>query len=77
MSRYASAKLNSKMARAKRDLALERGEFRLPSEPRTAPTSPTSFPVKIGDKNAERLVAEFLSGANRIKTYPSGRRTRF
>lgn len=56
MTRRYNSKESARKARAKRDLALERLEFRLPSEPRAAPTGPTSFPVKIMDESIRALI---------------------
>jgi hypothetical protein len=50
-----------KIARTKRTTALERAEFRYPSEARVAADSPTSFAVKAADPQTSSLVEEFLA----------------
>jgi len=68
VTRRYSAKETSRQAKAKRDVALERGEFRYPSEARVAAASPTSFPVKAEDAETRRLIDEALArrGPNRV-----------
>ena len=61
MTRRLSASESFRKAKAKRDLAIERGEFRYPSAPRASAESPTSFPLKMPDPETARLVAEFLA----------------
>lgn len=50
-----------KVARTKRLTALERAEFRHPSEARVAADSPTSFAVKAEDAATQALIADFLA----------------
>lgn len=68
MSRRYSASERSNKAKAKRDLAMERGEFRYPSALREAPAGATSFPVKAADPQTDQMVADFLANrkANRL-----------
>ena len=56
-----------RIAKAKRQSALERKEFAYPSEARVSAASPTSFPVKAVDDETARLIAEYVDkrGANR------------
>ena len=61
MSRRYSAGETERMARAKRDKALARGEIRGPTEPRTAAAGPTSFAVKVDDPENRRLIDEALA----------------
>ena len=61
MSRRRSAKDTAKIGKAKRDVALARVEFRTPSEPRLAPSGPTSFPVKARDESIRRMIDEALA----------------
>ncbi len=56
MTRRYSPKESARKAKAKRDLALERLEFRSPSEPRTAPVGLTSFPVKAEDSLIRAMI---------------------
>jgi hypothetical protein len=60
MPRNHRAKEIAKIARAKRDSALERAEFRYPSEARVAAASPTSFAVKAEDPATQAMIADFL-----------------
>lgn len=50
-----------KVARAKRDKALERNEFRVPSSPREFPSGPTSAPIKVEDVEVRKLIDEALA----------------
>lgn len=52
-------------AKARRDYALQRRELREPSEPRQAPSGPTSFPIKKIDTATQRLIAEALAKRGR------------
>lgn len=51
----------ARIAKAKRNTALERAEFRYPSEPRVSAASPTSFAIKDADPELSRMVAEYLA----------------
>lgn len=64
MPRDLRANENQRRARARREGALARAEFRYPSSPRQAPTSPTSFPVKKADPAAQAAIEAFLSRKN-------------
>ena len=68
MARNHTAKEIFKIARAKRQSALERGEFKYPSEARVSAASPTSFAVKTVDDETSKLIAEYVEkrGANRL-----------
>ena len=55
-----------KKAKARRHFALARLELRGPSEPRTAPTGATSFPVKAMDPETQRLIDEALKRKGRL-----------
>ena len=59
MSRRRSASETMREAKAKRRTALERLELRNPPTPRSPPSGPTSFPLKVPDPELSRLVAEF------------------
>lgn len=48
-------------AKAKRDTALARTEFRYPSEARIAPSGATSAPIKAEDPETRRLINEALA----------------
>jgi hypothetical protein len=61
MPRNHKAKEIAKIARAKRDTALERAEFRYPSEARVSADSPTSFAVKDVDAGTAAMIADFLA----------------
>lgn len=61
MPRDMRADENRKRAKARRDFALERNEFRYPSEPRIAPDGPTSFPLKADNIDDRRLIDEALA----------------
>ena len=50
-----------KVARAKRDKALERNEFRAPSVPREFPSGVTSAPIKVEDMEVRKLIDEALA----------------
>ena len=67
MTRNHRAKEILKIAKAKRASALERTEFRYPSEARVSAAGATSFPVKAIDDETARLIAEYVDkrGANR------------
>ena len=56
-----------RIAKAKRNTALERLEFRYPSEARVSASGATSFAVKTVDDETARLIAEYVDkrGANR------------
>jgi hypothetical protein len=56
LTRRYSASETSRRAKAKRDKALERGEFRAPSEARVAPSGATSFPIKAEDEAIRALI---------------------
>lgn len=68
MTRRYSPKESARKAKAKRDLALERLEFRSPSEPRTAPVGLTSFPVKAEDS----LIRAMIDAELARRATPSG-----
>lgn len=47
--------------KARRQLALDRPELRQPSEARTSPVGPTSYPIKAEDPETRRLIDEALA----------------
>ena len=49
-----------RIAKAKRQSALERGEFAYPSEARVSADGATSFPVKDVDARTAAMIADFL-----------------
>lgn len=49
------------LAKAKRAHALERNEFRTPSEPRVAPDGATSAPIKAEDPEVRKMIDEALA----------------
>lgn len=57
---------NLKKAKARRATALERNEFRVPSEPRTAPAGATSFPIKAEDPALRRMIDEAVAKRGRL-----------
>lgn len=61
MTRRLSASDTSRIARAKRDLALERNEFRAPSVPRVSAAGVTSAPLKAPDPELQRMIADALA----------------
>lgn len=61
MTRRYSASETARNAKAKRDMALERGEFRYPSALRAPAAGATSFSIKADDPETARLVAEYLA----------------
>jgi hypothetical protein len=61
MPRDLRAAENQKRARARREGALARAEFKYPSAPRTAPAGATSFPVKAEDPATRAAIDAFLS----------------
>ncbi len=61
MTRHHKAKEILKIAQAKRQSALERNEFKYPSEARVSAASPTSFAVKAADPELSRMVSDFLA----------------
>ena len=61
MPRNHKAKEILRIAKAKRQSALERNEFRYPSEARIAAAGVTSFSIKDRDPEVSRMVAEFLA----------------
>jgi len=65
MSRRYSAGEKAKRARAKHELALERSEFRYPSQPREAAAGATSFPLKVSDPEVDRLIREYQEKVRR------------
>lgn len=52
---------NVRRVKARRDKALARMELRGASEPRVAPSAPTSFPIKVQDPETRRLIDEALA----------------
>lgn len=56
MPKRMSAHHRLRQASAKRGAALARAELRVATEPRQAPASPTSFPVKITDTDTRALI---------------------
>jgi hypothetical protein len=50
-----------RIAKAKRQSALERAEFRYPSEARLPAAGVTSFPVKDLDAGTAAMIADFLA----------------
>jgi hypothetical protein len=54
-------KSDPRLARLRRETALDRAELRGPSTPRQAPAGVTSFPVKVPDTETKRMVEEFLA----------------
>ncbi len=67
MPRNHNAKEILRIAKAKRQSALERKEFAYPSEARVSATGATSFAVKTVDDETAKLIAEYVDkrGANR------------
>ena len=67
MPRNHKAKEILRIAKAKRRSALERNEFKYPSEARVSADGATSFPIKAVDDETARLIAEYVDkrGANR------------
>lgn len=61
MPRDLRANENQKRARARREGALARAEFRYPSAARTAAAGPTSFPIKAEDPAARAAIDAFLA----------------
>jgi len=61
MSRRHTGNEMARMARAKRDIALERSELRGESVPRRSAAGPTSAPLKARDPNVDRMVEDFLA----------------
>lgn len=61
MPRNHRAKEILRIAKAKRQSALERKEFAYPSEARVSAASPTSFPVKDVDAGTAAMIADFLA----------------
>jgi hypothetical protein len=55
-----------KIARAKRQSALERKEFSYPSEARVSADSPTSFAVKDVDAGTAAMIADFLAKRGQV-----------
>ena len=51
--------------KADRQLALDRPELRQASVARTAPTGPTSYPIKAEDPDTRRLIDEALARGGR------------
>lgn len=66
MSRTKSARTDPRIARLRRQAALERVELR-PGEhqERRSAASPTSLAVKVVDETTQRAIAEFLERRNR------------
>jgi len=56
MPKRMNAHHKERQSKAKRAAAINRAEFRSPSEPREAPASPTSFPVKKIDMDTRALI---------------------
>lgn len=50
-----------KVAKARRQTALERNEFRYPSEPRVPADSATSFPVKAEDPELRKMIDDAIA----------------
>lgn len=65
MPRDNRARTNQLVARERRAFALERNEFRYPSEKRTAAAGATSFPLKAEDPEVRRLIDEALARRRR------------
>ena len=62
MPRDLNARENEKRAKAKRQRALDRGEFRGPSQSRAPTTAPTSFPLKAPvDAATHRMIDEEIA----------------
>jgi hypothetical protein len=61
MARNYRPKETMKLAKVKRQLALERHELRGPSTPHVSAAGPTSHPVKAPNVETDRMVAEFLA----------------
>lgn len=61
MTRNIGARRKTNVAKVRRATALERNEFRYPSEPRTAPAGATSFPVKATSESDRKLIDEALA----------------
>jgi len=54
-----------KLSRNRRAFALERNEFRLPSEPRISAQGVISAPIKAPDPETRRLIDEALARRDR------------
>ena len=61
MPRNHRAKEILKIAQAKRQSALERNEFKYPSEARVSAAGATSFSIKDVDPETSRMIADFLA----------------
>ena len=61
MPRNHKAKEILRIAKAKRQSALERNEFRYPSEARLPAAGVTSFSIKDVDPETSRMIADFLA----------------
>lgn len=60
MPRDYRAHENAKMAKAKRQIALERNELRGPGTPHVSAAGPTSAPIKLADPGDAALIEAFL-----------------
>ena len=61
MPRDHSAAENTRMAKAKRQAALNRNELRQPSVPRVSASGPTSAPVKAEDPETRKMIDAALA----------------
>jgi len=61
MPRNHKAKEILRIAKAKRQSALERNEFKYPSEARVSAAGATSFSIKDVDPATSQLIADFLA----------------
>lgn len=53
--------VKANLAKVRRAIALERVEFKYPSEPRKAAAGATSFPLKAEDPNLRAIIDEALA----------------
>ncbi len=67
MPRDFRAHENAKMAKAKRQIALERNELRGPSTPHVSAAGPTSAPIKAPDPVELAMIEQFILN-RKVKT---------
>lgn len=56
---------NMKTAKARREFALARNDFRYPSDARSSPAGPTSMAVKVRDEAETQMIERFLKQRER------------
>lgn len=54
-------KHDARVAKSRRNSALERAELRGPSTPRVFPQGATSFAIKVGDPKTREMIDNFLA----------------